>query len=179
MTTDHAQRNSPSGPSTAHLHGINALGASEGRRGADPGTTPRSCGGHRVLHLVEKGTKPATIPLIVPVLPALGASRGQRTPRNPRVLRPVSGKPIDRRDVYRMVLRIAKFAGLPRQVSQYSLRHAAAITNALDAGVLLRDAQTLPRQADPAPPSIATYDRARGNLDGHGVYPLAAYVAGV
>jgi integrase len=64
------------------------------------------------------------------------------------VLRPLSGKPIARRDCYRMVLRIAKSAGIPRHVSPHSMRHAA-ITNALDAGVPLRDAQILARHADP------------------------------
>jgi hypothetical protein len=58
----------------------------------------------------------------------------------PLVLRPLSGKPIDSRDCYRMVARIAKAAGILRHSSPHSLRHAA-ITNALDAGVPLRDAQ--------------------------------------
>ena len=57
-----------------------------------------------------------------------------------------------------------------------SLRHAA-ITNALDAGVPLRDAQILARHADPR--TTEHYDRARGNLDRHGVHFLTAYVAGV
>ncbi len=64
---------------------------------------------HRVLHLVGNGTKPATMPLAVPVLRDLEACRGQRT-SGPLVLRPVSGTPVDRRDVYRMVQRIAKTA---------------------------------------------------------------------
>ena len=55
-------------------------------------------------------------------------------------------------------------------------RHAA-ITNALDAGVPLRDAQILARHADPR--TTEHYDRARGNLDRHGVHFLTAYVAGV
>lgn len=96
--------------------------------------------------------------------------------------------PIDRRDCYRMVRRIAKAAGIPRHVSPHSLRHAA-ITNALDAGVPLRDAQILARHADPR--TTEHYDReitlqrlesrprARGNLDRHGVHFLTAYVAGV
>ena len=131
--------------------------------------------GHRVLHLVGKGNKPATMPVTVPVLWVLEVCRGQRTTR-PLVLRPVSGKPIDRRDVYRMVARIAKTAGIPRHISPYSLRHAA-ITNALEAGVPLRDAQILARHADPR--TTEHYDRARGNLDRHGVHLLTAYVAGV
>ena len=58
----------------------------------------------------------------------------------------------------------------------HSLRHAA-ITNALDAGVPLRDAQILARHADPR--TTEHYDRARGDLDRHGVHFLTAYVAGV
>ena len=158
----------------AYLLGINSIRASEAAavRIEDFADTVR---GHRVLHLVGKGNKPATMPVTVPVLWVLEVCRGQRTTR-PLVLRPVSGKPIDRRDVYRMVARIAKTAGIPRHISPYSLRHAA-ITNALEAGVPLRDAQILARHADPR--TTEHYDRARGNLDRHGVHLLTAYVAGV
>ncbi len=124
--------------------------------------TPR---GHRVLHLVGKGNKPATMPLTVPVLRVLEACRGHRT-EGPLVLRPLSGKPIDRRDCYRMVARIARAAAIPRHISPHSLRHAA-ITNALDAGVPLRGRpnprparrpahhralRPRPRQPRPSPP---------------------------
>lgn len=158
----------------AYLLGINALRASEAAavRIEDYRETLR---GHRVLHLIGKGNKPATMPLTVPVLRVLEACRGDRT-EGPLVLRPVSGNPVDRRDCYRMVVRIAKAAGIPRHISPHSLRHAA-ITNALDAGVPLRDAQILARHADPR--TTEHYDRARGNLDRHGVHFLTAYVAGV
>jgi integrase len=158
----------------AHLLGINALRASEAAavRIEDYQDTLR---GHRVLHLVGKGNKPTTMPVTVPVLRVLEACRGQRT-EGPLVLRPVSGKPIDRRDAYRMVARIAKVSGIQHHISPHSLRHAA-ITNALDAGVPLRDAQILARHADPR--TTEHYDRARGNLDRYGVQFLTAYVAGV
>jgi integrase/recombinase XerD len=158
----------------AYLLGINPLRASEAAavRIEDYQETLR---GHRVLHLVGKGTKPATMPITVPVLRVLEACRGDRT-TGPLILRPQSGKPIDRRDVYRMVRRIAKTADIPRHISPHSLRHAA-ITNALDAGVPLRDAKVLARHADPR--TTEHYDRARGNLDRHGVHFLTAYVAGV
>jgi integrase/recombinase XerD len=158
----------------AYLLGINALRASEAPavRIEDYAETLR---GHRVLRLVGKGNKPATMPITVPVLRVLEACRGQRTD-GPLILRPLSGNPIDRRDAYRMVARIAKAAGIPRHISPHSLRHAA-ITNALDAGVPLRDAQILARHADPR--TTEHYDRARGNLDRHGVHFLTAYVAGV
>jgi site-specific recombinase XerD len=158
----------------AYLLGINALRASEAAavRIEDYQDTLR---GHRVLHLVGKGSKPATMPITVPVLRVLEACRGQRT-EGPLVLRPLSRKPIDRRDAYRMVARIAKASGIQHHISPHSLRHAA-ITNALDAGVPLRDAQILARHADPR--TTEHYDRARGNLDRHGVHFLTAYVAGV
>ncbi len=129
----------------AYLLGINALRASEAaavRIEHYTDTLP----GHRVLHLVGKGNKPATMPLTFPVLRVLEACRGQRT-SGALVLRPVSGKPVDRRDVYRMVARIAKAA------------------------------QILARHADPR--TTEHYDRARGNLDRHGVHFLTVYVAGV
>jgi integrase/recombinase XerD len=130
----------------AFLLGINAQRASEAAavRIEDYAETLR---GHRVLHLVGKGDKPATMPVTVPVLRVLEACRGSRT-EGRLILRPVSGNPIDRRDAYRMVARIAKAAGITRHISPHSLRHAA-ITNALDAGVPLRDAQILARHADP------------------------------
>jgi integrase/recombinase XerD len=81
-----------------------------------------------VLHLVGKGNKPATMPLTVPVLRVLEVCRGGRTAGH-LVLRPLTGNPIDRRDVYRMVRRIAKAASIPRHISPHSLRHAA-VTNA-------------------------------------------------
>jgi len=75
-----------------------------------------------------------------------------------------------------MVARIAKAAGMPRHISPLSLRHAA-ITSALDAGVPLRDAQTLARHADPR--TSEHYDRARGNLDRRGLTFLTAHGARV
>lgn len=127
-------------------------------------------GAHRGLHGRAAGP-----PGAAPCRQGQQACRGERT-AGPLVLRPLSGKPIDRRDVYRMVQRIAKAAQIPRHISPHSLRHAA-ITNALDAGVPLRDAQILARHADPR--TTEHYDRARGNLDRHGVHFLTAYVAGV
>ena len=158
----------------AFLLGINALRASEAAavKIEDYSETLR---GHRVLHLIGKGNKPATMPITVPVLRVLEACRGERT-EGPLILRPMTGNPVDRRDIYRMVARIAKAAGIPRHISPHSLRHAA-ITDALDAGVPLRDAQILARHADPR--TTEHYDRARGNLDRHGVHFLTAYVAGV
>jgi hypothetical protein len=100
-----------------------------------------------VLLLVGNGSKPATMPITVPVLRVLETCRGERT-TGPLVLRPQSGKPVDRRDVNRMVRPIATIAKIPRHISPYSLRHAAII-NALDPGVPLPEAQILACHADP------------------------------
>jgi integrase/recombinase XerD len=158
----------------AHLLGINALRASEAAavRIEDYHETLR---GHRVLHLVGKGNKPATMPITRPGTPHSGGlpRRAHRRTADPapalgKAHRPArrlpDGDP-DRQD-----------RGHPgRHISPHSLRHAA-ITNALDAGVPLRDAQILARHADPR--TTEHYDRARGNLDRHGVHFLTAYVAG-
>jgi len=50
------------------------------------------------------------------------------------------------------------------------------ITNALDAGVPLRDVQIAARHADPR--TTVGYDRARENLDRHAIHALTAYLAG-
>ena len=135
----------------AYLLGINALRASEAAavRIEDYAESLR---GHRVLRLVGKGNKPATMPITVPVLRVLEACRGERT-SGPLVLRPLTGNPIDRRDAYRMVTKIAKAAGIPRHISPHSLRHAA-ITNALGC----RGAPS--RRADPRPPRRPQNHRA-------------------
>ena len=74
----------------ALLLGINALRASEAAavRVEDYSETLR---GHRVLHLVGKGDKPATMPLTVPVLRVLEVCRCERT-SGPLILRLMSGQ---------------------------------------------------------------------------------------
>ena len=57
-----------------------------GRRRADRGLR-RHLRGYRVLHLIDKGNKPATMPVTVPVLRVLEACRGQRV-CGPLILRP-------------------------------------------------------------------------------------------
>ncbi|MCB0909612.1 MAG: hypothetical protein KDB63_21125, partial [Nocardioidaceae bacterium] len=65
---------------------------------------------------------------------------------------------------------------VPRHISPRSLHHAA-IANALDAGIPLRDAQIVARHTGPG--TTEHCDRVRGNLDQHGVDCLTAYVSGV
>jgi hypothetical protein len=54
--------------------------------------------------------------LTVSLLRVFEACRGERA-EGRLILRPTTGKPIDRRDAYRMVARIAKVAVIPRHIS--------------------------------------------------------------
>jgi integrase/recombinase XerD len=78
------------------------------------------------------------------------------------------GQRLDRHGAARVVRRVASRAGI-------TLRHAF-ITAALDAGVPLRDVQEAASHADPR--TTMRYDRARGSLDRHATYIVAAYLAG-
>lgn len=129
--------------------------------------------GYRVLRMVGKGNKRATIPLTVPVIRAMDDAKGDRTAG--RLLTTRDGRPLTRHSATSLVDTICRHAGFDKHVHPHMLR-ASAITNALDAGVPLRDVQYLARHADPR--TTMGYDRARGNHDRHAVHVLSAYVAG-
>ena len=87
------------------------------------------------------------------------------------------GRRLDRHGAGRIVRKTARRAGIAKTVTPHTLRHAfAAVTAALDAGVPLRDVQEAASHADPR--TTMRYDRARGSLDRHATYIVAAYVAG-
>jgi site-specific recombinase XerD len=85
------------------------------------------------------------------------------------------GRRLDRHGAGRIVRKTARRAGIGKAVTPHTLRHAF-ITAALDAGVPLRDVQETASHADPR--TTMRYDRARGSLDRHATYIVAAYVAG-
>jgi len=82
---------------------------------------------------------------------------------------------LDRHGAGRIVRKTARRAGIAKTVTPHTFRHAF-ITAALDAGVPLRDVQEAASNADPR--KTMPYDRARGSLDWHATYTVAAYVAG-
>lgn len=132
--------------------------------------------GYRVLKFVGKGSKPATIPLPVPVQRALDAAAGERT-SGTLLLRQsgrCKGAPYTRGSVRPVVERLARNAKLDKHVHAHMLRHAF-VAAALDAGVPLRDVQIAARHADPR--TTARYDRARFQLDRHAVHTVAAFLA--
>ena len=64
---------------------------------------------------------------------------------------------------------------IAKTVTPHTLRHAF-ITASFDAGVPLRHVQEAASHADPR--TTIRYDRARGSLDRHATYVVAAYIAG-
>ena len=129
--------------------------------------------GHRTLTVLRKGGKLVTIPLAPRTARAIDLAIGERLD-GPIFLR-ADGQRMDRHGAGRIVRRVARRAGIDKQISPHTLRHAF-ITAALDAGVPLRDVQEAASHADPR--TTMRYDRARVSLDRHATYIVAAYLAG-
>jgi integrase len=135
-------------------------------------TDLRQQAGYEPLRIIGKGTKPATIPLPIPVLRAVrdGGRPQQRTaaaqPQRPTVppgkrLGPDHPAGDQRR--------------LTTPVSPHALRRTC--TARLTAGVPLGDMQYAMRHADPR--TTTREDMARANLDRHAAHAVAAYLAGM
>ena len=129
--------------------------------------------GHRTLTFTRKGGKVVTIPLAPRTARAIDLATGERS--DGPIFLTEDGRRLDRHGAGRIVRRAAHRAGITKNVSPHTLRHAF-ITAALDAGVPLRDAQEAASHSDPR--TTMRYDRARGSLDRHATYIVAAYVAG-
>lgn len=149
--------------------------------------------GHRVLRVTRKGGKRQALPLPAPAaerLDAYLASRGDVTslpavrsePGAPRPRRALfatdNGARLFPADVWTLIRRIGKAAGLPADLvshlGPHALRHAFA-TLYLDAGGSLRDLQDAMGHSDPR--TTRRYDRARYSLDRSPGYTLAGYLA--
>jgi integrase/recombinase XerD len=114
-----------------------------------------------------------TIPLVPRTARAIDLATGERT-EGPRFVT-ADGRRLDRHGAARIVRRVARRAGIAKQVSSHTLRHAF-ITAALRAGVTLRDVQETASHADPR--TTMRYDQARTSLDRHATYIVAAFIAG-
>ncbi|MGC4112329.1 MAG: tyrosine-type recombinase/integrase [Nocardioides sp.] len=132
----------------------------------------RTVKGHRVLEFTGKGSVPARMPIPVPVLRALDAAAAGRT--SGPVIPSLTGRPLDRRGLYRLVSTLARRAGIQMHVNPHLLRHSC-ITNALEAGASLRKVQDLARHSDPR--TTMGYDRNRTHLDDHAVHILVAFLS--
>ena len=114
-----------------------------------------------------------TIPLAPRTARAIDLAISERT--TGPVFLAADGRRLDRHGAGRIVRRVARQAGIGKAVTPRTLRHAF-ITAALDAGVPLRDVQEA--AASHADPRTTMPGRARGSLDRHPTYIVAAYVAG-
>ena len=128
--------------------------------------------GHRTMTITRKGAKIVTIPLAPRTARAIDLAIGERA--DGPVFLTSDGRRLDRHGAGRIVRKVARRAGISKAVTPHTLRHAF-ITAALDAGVPLRDVQEAASHADPR--TTMQYDRARGSLDRHATYIVAAYVA--
>ena len=111
--------------------------------------------GHRTLVITRKGGKVVTIPLAPRTARAIDLAIGERT-EGPLFVT-ADGRRLDRHGAARIVRRVTRRAGIAKNVSPHTLRHAF-ITAALDAGVPLRDVQEAASHADPR--TTMRYDRA-------------------
>jgi integrase/recombinase XerD len=153
------------------LLALNGLRVSEAT-GADIGHLALERG-HRTLTITRKGGKVVTVPLAPRTARAIDLAAGERC--NGPVFLTADGRRLDRHGAGRIVRRVARRAGISKAVGPQTLRHAF-ITAALDAGVPLRDVQEAASHADPR--TTMRYDRARGSLDRHATYIVAAFIAG-
>jgi site-specific recombinase XerD len=129
--------------------------------------------GHRVLTVLGKGDKLATLPLPPAVSRAIDRAAQGRL--DGPILRNRAGTRMSRHSATGRLRRLAATAGVSvARMHPHMLRHTY-VTTMLDAGVDLRDVQIAARHADPR--TTMRYDRARKNLDRHPNYILAAYMA--
>jgi integrase len=128
--------------------------------------------GHRTLTITRKGGKVVTVPLAPRTARAINLAIGERT--DGPVFLTGDGRRLDRHGAGRIVRRIA-----PRRDRQdrHGPHDAARVHHRrLGCRVPLRDVQEAASHADPR--TTMRYDRARGSLDRHATYIVAAYVAG-
>lgn len=130
--------------------------------------------GYELLHVMGKGSKPATIPLPVPVLRAVREAAGDR--HSGSLLLNTRGGRLTRNSAAHRLVQLAEKAGLSQVPSPHALRRTFC-TAGLLINVPLRDMQYAMRHADSR--TTLRYDMARANLDRHAGHAVAAYLAGM
>ena len=137
-------------------------------------TDLRAQAGYELLTVLGKGSKPALIPLPVPVLRAVREAIGDRQ-AGPLLLNTRGGR-LSPSSAATRLRTLARRAGLSRSFSPHSLRRTFC-TAGLLINVPLRDMQLAMRHADSR--TTLRYDMARANLDRHAAHTVAAYLAGM
>ena len=131
-------------------------------------------GGYQVLRVIGKGSKPAQIPLPIPILRAVHAAVAGRS-AGP-ILVGHDDEAMKRGAAARLLTKVVHLAGVSTPASPHALRRTFC-TAGLISGVPLRDMQYAMRHADAR--TTIRYDMARANLDRHAAHSVAAYLAGM
>ena len=168
----HARTHSPTAHALVALLGMLGLRVSEAC--ALQISDLHYSGGYQIAHVLGKGSKPAEIPLPIPVLRAVQDAIGTRT--DGPILATRTGRAMTRAGAARMLSGIARHAGVTTPISPHALRRTFC-TAGLLSGVALRDMQHAMRHADAR--TTIRYDMARANLDRHAAHSVAAYLAGM
>ncbi len=129
--------------------------------------------GHRVVRIVRKGGKHATVPLAPRTADAIDNYLVGRL-TGPLFVT-ATGNRWHRSEAWRTLRRLAKGAvpGKAGSLHPHDLRHAF-VTLSLDAGAALHDVQDAAGHADPR--TTQRYNRARNNLDRHPTYALSGLI---
>ncbi len=130
--------------------------------------------GHRTLTITRKGGKVVTIPLAPRTARAIDLAIGERT--DGPVFLAADGRRLDRHGAGRVVRKVARRAGIGKAVTPHTLRHAF-ITAVSMPGCRCATCKRQPRMRIRGP-RCGMPVRARGSLDRHATYIVAAYVAG-
>lgn len=128
--------------------------------------------GYRILRTVGKGGKPSLKALPIPVAQAIAFAAEDRT-SGPLLLRR-DGTQMTRRSASRVVARLARAAGIERNITPHSFRRSHA-TLALQAGVDLRVVQDSMDHASSR--TTLHYDRLGVPIHGQASHTLAALLA--
>jgi integrase/recombinase XerD len=134
--------------------------------------------GYRVLHLIGKGNKPATVPIHPQTIESLDRAAGGRT-SGTLLLRPAwgrstAGQPMTRKSIAMTLDRLCREARISSHVTPHDLRRAF-ITSGLEFGLSIRDMQIAARHSDPR--TTTRYDLSASNLDKHANHVLGARFA--
>lgn len=122
----------------------------------------------------EKGNRSAPVPLPPRASWAIELYLGTRN-TGPLFLKPRKEERIDPASCNRMVKRIAKAAGITKNITNHSLRHSF-ITAALNAGANMRDLQNSMGYADMR--QLSRYDRDKASLARHSTHLVGPYFEG-
>ena len=168
-----AREESPTAAALVWLLGTNALRISEACQ-INIEEIGRDEYGYETVRFIGKGSKPATVPLSMPVMRAVKAAIGDRT--DGPVLVNAWGNRMDRAAAGRLIRKVAISAKVTTDISPHSLRRSAA-TILLQQGTPLREVQLLLRHA--SADTTLIYDRGIGNSDRNATHRLASFVSGI